>query len=107
MSEFTDAEQAFIDATVPVLKIGEEMRALSEAYEVATDVAGKTGEEQLGERATDIAYIHKLMLAAAEQAGFDADSPCQEALRRGYEEYVSMLEMVAAASDQHGTASWS
>lgn len=70
---FTDAEQAFIDASVPVLHTGERERIAHEEFELASEVA-QQAQHELGERAVDVEYIHSLLIAAAEQAGYEADS---------------------------------
>lgn len=99
MSQFTDAEQAFIDATVPVLEAGEEQRIAYEKFEAATLHAQQVGDEQLEGRAADVEYVHSLMLAAAEQAGFGEDSIVQQALRDGLNDYRQLVAMIDAAAN--------
>jgi hypothetical protein len=104
MSQFTDAEQAFIDATIPVLKAGEDQRLAYIRFEEGSRAAELVGEEQLGDQGKDVEYVHTLMMAAAEQSGFGPESDVVAALNAGLEGYrqiVALMDEAAAeAIDQ-------
>lgn len=104
---FTDAEQAFIDATVPVLQAGERQRLAFVEFEEASLAAELVGEEQLGDKGKDVEYVHGLMLAAAEQAGFGEDSDVVAALNAGLEGYrqiVALMDGAAAEAIENSAA---
>lgn len=96
MSQFTDAEQAFIDATVPVMVAGEKQRLAFLEFEAAAINAQQVAES-LGDDAVDVEYVHGLTIAAAESAGFGPDSDVQRALNQGLVEYQEMQRMIERA----------
>ncbi|MGZ6570496.1 MAG: hypothetical protein ACXVHB_05795 [Solirubrobacteraceae bacterium] len=103
MTQFTEAEEAFIEASVPVLQAGEREREAHVEFELVSDRAAKVGEEQLGEKSKDVAYMHGLLLAAAERAGYGPDSTVVEAINAAYEDilqYLRLLEQLAEESQR-------
>ena len=85
---YSDAEQAFIDASVPVHQAADDVRLAIEKHSELTNTAFSIGLEQLGqEKMQDAEYVHDLLVAAAFKAGFDEKSFVVQGLHNTLQEY--------------------
>lgn len=95
MTEFTEAEEAFIDASVDVIKAGELLRQAEEAMIAAQEIAVPFGEA-LGLEPTpsNAARIRELLLESARRGGFDEDSPVIQELNAAHEAVIAEINLI-------------
>jgi hypothetical protein len=95
--QFTDAETAFIEAAIPTLQAAERELIAHEEFETAVAEQNRCGEA-LGEQGQNIDYVHRLLLAAANRAGYAADSEVVRTINEAYEEVRAYVELVNDAA---------
>ena len=99
---YTDAEERFIEATIPVLRAGERVLRETDRLEAATEASGKAAVA-LGTACEDPDYSLGLMLEAATRAGFADDSDVVKDIHASFDEmkrYMALMEKVAGSANE-------
>ena len=84
---YTDAEKAFIKASMPVHVAADDVRRAIERHTRLTNEAFQLGIDQLGDKMEDAEYVHDLLVRAAKDAGFAEDSFVVQGLHNTLQEY--------------------
>lgn len=97
---FTELEERFIGANIPVLRATEAQ--IDAAAQFATaEAAGVEAAEALADSEhPDINRVRELILEAARRAGYEPGSPVVAEIELGFESAQAMMNLIAEIGDE-------
>lgn len=103
MAEFTPAEDAFINASVDVLRAGEAVHEAAEQMRAAQEVAKPLGAAlDLDFERDGVTRVKELLDEAARRGGFPEDALVVQSLKGAYAVIEAGLQLVAAFREKFG-----